>query len=283
MHPFDAPPNPSTSVVLPDPPRKRRRWLFVVIGAGVLAVVGGVVLIATRAEEAPKYSLSASSETTNDVKSMSFVTTTEGFGNEVVAEIDVDVAHGLTHFTMDLGSDVVGLGGEMEMIVDDDNEITYVRSSFFEVFGITVPTEWLAMDAEWLAENAEDTVFNSEGIGNPLDAAIALEDAIDTEEIGFDTVNDIKVKHYRVTFNSDDIFEMNPQLESQLDELAGEIPDELVYEFYIDEQNLLRRVSYTIDIGAGEVTTDIVIVSINEPLQIEIPDEDDVTDARDFL
>lgn len=283
MNPFDAPPNPSTSVVLPDPPRRRRWWMMFVTGAVVLAVTGGVILVATGGDDKPKYSLTASTDTAREVKSMSFVTTTEGFGNEVVAEIEIDVENGLMHFIMDLGSGVVGLGGEMEMIVDTDDEITYVHSSFFDLFGMTAPTEWLRMDAEWLVENGEDTVFNPKGVGNPLDAAVALENAVKTDEIGFDTVNDIKVKHYRVTFKSEDVFATNPQLESQLDELNGDIPDEFVYEFYIDEHNQLRRVTYTVDIGAGEVTTDIVVESINEPLQIDVPDEEDVTDARDFL
>ena len=91
------------------------------------------------------------------------------------------------------------------------------------------------------------------------------------------------MKHYRVTFRTEDVFASNEELAAQLDVLDGLIPDELLYEFYVDEQNLVRRVTYQIDIGIGEVTTDIVIVSINEPVNIKIPDEADVTDANDAM
>ena len=271
------------SVVIPDAPPKRRTGRIIAIGLVAAVAIAGVAFAVTRRDGTPKYSLTAAQGSTGEVKSIVFSTTTGGFGNEVTADIDVDVEHGLTHVTMDLGDDVVGLGGALEMIVDVENKVSYINGSFFEGLGIPLPTEWLSMDDDFLAENGEDSVFNTATVGNPLDATVAIKDAIKTEEIGFDEVGGVKVKHYRVTFRSEDVFGLNEQLASQLDELGGVMPDELVYEFYVDEQNLVRRVTYQIDIGAGEVTTDITVVSINEPVNIEIPDAADVTDARDFL
>ena len=184
---------------------------------------------------------------------------------------------------MDLGTTAVGVGGVVELILDIKNKLTYVNKSFFETLGLPVDTDWLSMDESFFEANGQDSVFNGADLGNPLDAAVALDKAIKTEEIGFDEVNGLKVKHYRVTFRGADVFAADGQLGAQLDQLNGEIPDEIVYEFYIDEQNLVRRVTYVIDVGSGEVTTDIVVKSINEPVDVQVPDKKDVTDANDFM
>lgn len=284
MDPFSAPPSVPLSVVIPDEPRKRHVGRFIAIAVVAVAAIGGVAFAVTRGgDDKPTYSLTEATEATVEVKWLTFTTTTEGFGSEVSAEAESDVEKGLVHLTMDLGSDVVGIGGELEMILDGKNKVTYINGSFFESLGIPIDAEWLSMDEAWFEENGQDSVFNGSDIGNPLDAAVALDKAIKTEEIGFDEVNGLKVKHYRVTFRGEDVLVASGQLGAQLDELDGEVPDEIVYEFYIDEQNVVRRVSYIVDIGSGEVTTDIVVTSINEPVNIAIPDAKDVTDARDFL
>jgi hypothetical protein len=283
MDPFSEPPRTPVSVVVPETPRKRRIVRIVALASVALLAVAGVVFAVTRDGDAATYSLTAADGATKDVRSMTFITTTEGFGSEISAEVETDVENELVHITVDLGSEVFGLGGEIEMIVDVAHEVTYTNGSFFESLGLPLDTEWLSMDAEWFAENGDGTLFNAEAVANPLDAALVLDKAIKTEEVGFDEVGGVKVKHYRVTFRGEDVFAANGQLEAQLEEVDGELPDEIVYDFYIDEQNLIRRVSYQADIGPGEVTTDIVVTSINEPVKVKIPDDDDVTDARDLL
>ena len=283
MDPFSEPPRTPVSVVLPDPPRKRRTGRLIAVAVVAAVVIGGVVFAVTREDDAETFSLTAADGAISDVKTMTFSTTTEGFGNEISAAVETDIERELLHITMDLGSEIFGIGGEIEMIVDLDKSVTYTNNSFFERLGLSLDTEWLSMDAEWFAANGQDSVFNVQAVADPLDAALVLEKAIKTEEVGFDEVNGLKVKHYRVTFRGEDVFEANGQLESQLANLDGEIPEEVVYDFYIDEQNLIRRVSYEVDVGPGEVSTDIVVLTINEPVNIEIPDEEDVTDAIDFL
>ncbi len=283
MDPFSLPPSPPVSVVIADAPRKRHVGRLLAIALVVVAAIGGVAFaISTRGDDKPTYSLKEATSATVDVKTLTFTTTTEGFGSKVSAAAESDVEHGLVHITMDLGSNAVGIGGEIEMILDIENKLTYVNKSFFETIGLPVETEWLSMDEEFFAANGQDSIFKGADLGNPLDAAVALEKAIKTEEIGFDEVDGLKVKHYRVTFRGEDVLAANGQLATQLDELNGELPDEVVYEFYIDEQNLVRRVTYVVDVGSGEVTTDIVVKSINKPVKIEIPADKDVTNARDL-
>lgn len=287
--PFSSPPNtpavPSSpvSVIIPDAPRKRHVWRFIALAVVAVAAIAGVAFVVTKSEDKPTYSLKEATDATAEVKTLTFTTTTEGFGNKVSAEAESDLENGLFHITLDLGADVVGIGGEVEMILDVENKLTYINTSFFDALGLSMPTEWISMDDAYLSENGQASVFAAGDVANPLDAAVALEKAIRTEEIGFDEVNGLKVKHYRVTFRGEDVLVMNEQLQSQLDDVNGEIPDEIVYDFYIDERNQVRRVVYQIDIGSGEVTTDMVVKSINEPLNINVPDKADVTDARDVL
>jgi len=283
MDPFSSPPTTPMSVVIPDAPRKRHVGRLVAIAVVAVAAIAGVAFAVTRSDDKPTYSLKEATDATVEVKSLTFTTTTKGFGSEVSADAESDVENGLVHVTMDLGTGIVGIGGEVEMILDTENKVTYINTSFFESFGLPIATEWLSMDEAWFQENGQNSVFNGADVANPIDAAVALEKAIKTEEIGFDDVNGLKVKHYRVTFRIEDVLVMNEQLVAQLDEMNGELPDEIVYDFYIDEQNQVRRVVYQIDVGSGEVTTDIVVKSINEPVNIQVPDEADVTDARDFL
>lgn len=285
MDPFSAPPSATSSVVLPDEPRTRRTGWFIAIAAAVVALVAvGVVFAVTRGDDAEKYSLTAAGDATGDLKTMTFSTTTAGFGTEVRAVVATDLERELLHINMDLGVAIVGLGGEIEMILDLANGVTYTNVSFFKQLGFPLNTEWLRMDADWVAKNGQDfELFRADAIANPLDAALVLEHATATEEVGFDDVDGLKVKHYQVTVSGEDAFASMGQLAEQLDLLDGAIPDEIVYDFYVDEQNLIRRVSYEIDIGPGKISTDIVVLSINEPVNIEIPDDDDVTNARDIL
>ena len=271
------------SVVIPDAPRERHVGRFVAIAVVAGAVIGGIAFVVTRGDDKPTYSLTVADDATIDVKSIAFTVTTGGLGSEVTAEGEVDVDSQLAHLTMDLGSDVVGFNGKVEMIVDSPGKATYINSAFFKALGLPIDTEWLRMDEAWLAANGQDSIFDGGAIGNPLDAASILDKAIKTEEIGFDEVNGLKVKHYRVTFRGADVLTGNPSLQTQLDQVNGKLPDEIVYEFYVDEQNVLRRITYLVDIGPGEITTDIVVNSINEPVNLKVPDDADVTDARDLL
>jgi hypothetical protein len=148
-------------------------------------------------------------------------------------------------------------------------------------------TEWFSMDAEFLAENGQDSVFNVDGFGSPLDVAAITDVATNVEDMGFEEIDGLKVKRYQVTFKTTDILKANEALEGQLDSMfdiiGGDFPDEIVYDMYVDEQNQMRRVSYVMDVGSFELSADMVVTSINEPVSFKIPEADEVTDAREFF
>ena len=116
MDPFSDPPRTpmATSVVIPDAPHKRRTGRFIAIAVVAAAAIGGVAFAVTREGERAKFSLTEASDAIVAVNTMTFTTTTEGFGSEVSAEVETDVENGLLHLTMDLGIDVVGIGGKID-------------------------------------------------------------------------------------------------------------------------------------------------------------------------
>jgi len=282
MDPFSAPPSTPISVVVPDEPRKRRTGRYIAVVVIAALAIGGVVFAVTRGDDKPTYSLTAAKGATDDVNSYRFLVTTEALGSEVTVEVESDDEQGLAHLLMDFGGGT-GIPVKLEMIVDVESKATYVNRSFYDAIGIPLDTEWLRMDDEWLQQNGQGSIFDVETPAGPLEATAFIDKAVKTEDLGFDEVNGVKVKHYRVTFRGEDVVGANPNLESQLDGLDGTIPDQVVYEMYVDEQNIVRRVSYQMDIGPGEITTDIVMLAINEPLQFELPADKDVTDASDLL
>lgn len=279
VDPFSAPPPLLMSVLIPDEPPKRHSGRFIAIAFVAVAATGGVAFAVTRGDDEPTYSLAASSAATNDATSMTFALTMDVFGSEITGDVAVDITHGLTHLSMDLGTDAIGLGGELEMIVDAPNGTTYVSSAFFEGIGVPVDTDWVRMDSAATG----DTVIDAGDTGDPLDVVAALGDAVKTEEIGFDEVNGLKVKHYRATFRGADVFAWNKQFAAILEQAGGEIPDEVVYDFYVDEHNMVRRIGYQVDMGTSELTGETVVLSINEPVDITVPAEEDVTDASFVL
>ena len=283
MDPFSLPPSVPLSVVIPDAPPKRHvgRWIAILVV--VAAAIGGTAFALTRSDDKPKYSLNATNDATEGATSMSFALTMDVFGTEITGDFEIDIEHGLTHVTMDLGSSAVGLGGKLEMIVDMPNHTTYVSRDFFESIGVPIDTDWVRMDSEFLDESGDGSVFDASATGDPLDATAAIGEALKTEDLGFAKVDGIKVKRYRVTFRGEDVFAFNPQFTAILEEAGTDVPDEVVYEFYVDEQNVVRRISYQVDLGTSELTGDMIVKSINEPVNIKIPDEADVTDARDLM
>lgn len=286
MDPLSSPPITTHvgSVVIPDVPPKRHIGRVIAIAVVAVLAIGGVVFAVTRGgDDKPTYSLTASSDASDDATAMSFDLTMEVLGTQIKGEFDVDVARGLTHMSMDMGSSVFGLGGTLEMIVDTPNAATYVSKDFFEGIGIPIETDWVLMDNDFLAEGAGGSVFDASSTGDPLSATGAIDEALKTEDLGFAEVNGIKVKHFRVTFSGEDVLKFNPQIAEIFDQAGAVVPDEIVYEFYIDVDNQVRRISYEIDMGVAEVTGDIIVKSINEPLDIEVPDEADVTDARELM
>ena len=275
-------PEPTVSVVMQEAPRKRRTGLLV--GAGVLAVAAiasaGFVLLKKDTAEAT-FSLTEASAAAAETKAVAFTMTMSVMGEEITAEAETDSTTGLSHIVMDLGI----LDTSIEMVADTNEKVIYFKSSFLETSGLSVDTDWVKMDEGFLrSQGAEgESIFDSANLGNPLDAGAVFDSAKTVTEIGFDEVDGVKVKHFEVVVDTLEAMKVSPQLQRQFDEVDADIPDELTYDVYVDEQNQIRRTTIEISVMGQTASVDIVIKPSSAPIVIDVPDAADVTDFANLL
>lgn len=282
--PFPPPtlPTPTASVVLEDEPKKRRTGL--IVGAAVLAVAAiataGFVLLKKDTAEAT-FSLTEAAAAAADTKAVAFTMTMSLMGEQVTAEAETDSDSGLTHMVMDIGM----IDGSLEMIADTNEKVIYFKSSFLEDSGLPIDTDWVKMDEAFLQGQAGDgeSIFDSANLGNPLDAGAVFETAKTVTEVGFDEVDGVKVKHFEVVVDTLEAMKVSPQLQQQFDQLDADIPKELTYDVYVDEQNQIRRTTIAMSVAGQNVSVDIVIKPLSEPIVIEVPAPADVTDFADLI
>lgn len=282
--PFPPPtiPEPTVSVVPHDEPKKRRTG--VLIGAGVLAVAAlasaGFVLLKKDTAEAT-FSLTEASAAAADAKAVAFTMTMSLMGEQVTAEAETDSDSGLTHIVMDIGL----IDGSIEMIADTTEKVIYFKSSFLEDSGLPIDTDWVKMDETFLQGQAGEgeSIFDSANLGNPLDAGAVFEKAKTVTEIGFDEVDGVKVKHFEVVVDTLEAMKVSPQLQQQFEQLDADISEELTYDVYVDEQNQIRRTTIDMAVAGQNVSVDIVIKPLTEPIVIEVPAPADVTDFADLM
>lgn len=273
---------PTVPFVAHDEPKKRRSGLL--LGVGILAVAaiaaGGFLLLKKDTAEAG-FSLAKASAAAQETKAVAFSMTIGAMGQTITAEAETDSDSGLSHIVMNLGQ----VAGSMEMVLDTNGKAVYFKSDLL-AGRAPVDTAWVKMDSAFMANHPEvggEAIFESADMGNPLDAGAMFENAKSVTEIGFDEVDGVKVKHFQVVVDTAAAMKVSPQLQKQVDQLKGDIPKELTYEVYVDEQNQIRRT--TIDmVTAGQTTSvDVVIKPQTEPIVIEIPDPSDVTDFADLM
>lgn len=270
-------------VVLDEPPRKRRAGRLVAAGLVVVAALVGTGFVVFEKQTADAaYSLTAASAAAAETKAVAFTMTIGVMGKEVTAEAETDSESGISHIVMDLG--VVGVDSSLEMIADTRGKAIYFKSSFLADSGLPIDTDWVKMDEAFLQEQTGSvSIFDSANIGNPLDAATLFDNAKSVNEIGFDEVDGVKVKHFEVVVDALDALKVTPQLQRQFDALDTEVPTDLTYDVYVDEQNQIRRTTAEISLAGQTVAVDVVIKPLTEPLVIELPDPADVTDFAGLI
>jgi hypothetical protein len=288
--PFPAPftTEPTVSVVIHEPPKRRRTGLLIAGAALVVATlgVGGTLLLLRDDDPADAtYSLTEAADQAASATSVAFTMTVDMLGQRVVAEAETDTVAGLTHLSMNLGDAGLGVDSTIEMLSDANAKVIYMKSAFFDELGMDVDTDWIKMDAEFLSTmgGADGGLFGSASWGNPLDAAPLFAAAESVTDLGFDEVDGVRVKHYEVVVDTAAALATSPQIQQAFDDTDGELPKDLTYDVYVDEQNQIRRTATTVKAGATKVTADIVITPLTEPLHLELPDPGDVTDMSDLI
>ncbi|MEN9645920.1 MAG: hypothetical protein RL238_2589 [Actinomycetota bacterium] len=277
---------PITSVVIDTPPKKSRKGLVAAVAVVVVIALGvGGFLLAKGGSDDDSYSLEAAAARAADAAGTDSTINTEAMGQEVSMHVTMANASKLMQMEMDLGGSLLGDDLTLQAILDGPNETMYIGSAFFAgISGEEIDADWIKMDRAAMESAGQDTSFFDQLDGSAqFDPAGTFEKAKSITEIGMEEFEGEQVKHYEVVVAIADLEGTDGILQSQIDSLDGDVPDEVVYDMYVTEDNEIRRVTSAIDFGVAKVKVEIVQHLLDTEPAIEIPSGDDVIDAAEFM
>jgi len=192
----------------------------------------------------------------------------------------------LMHGTFDFGDIAVGT---IEMIVEED--FAYMRGEAFARLAGDDAT-WLRVDltsTDATAQQLQDLVSGQN------DAAVLLYYLFgadgDVEPLGTETIGGVEATGYGVTLDLDAALERVPAeareaLGLNLDEFTdGGIEHVLQAEVWIDDEGFVRRLVlvYALGeaVGGGEIRVTTDLSAFGEPVDVEIPSNDEVVSLED--
>jgi len=272
---------PPVSVVLHDQPAPRRAGLLAAVGLLLIAAVAGGAFMLMKGDDAKEatYSLEAATTAIDEEKDLAYSVVADSMGQEVTIDAELDSDTGNTRITMQMD----GMFDDgIEMIITEESQTIYVSSDLFSVLGLDIKTDWIKVDKEFLEEQGDNS-FSSAANNDVLAAGDLLADATSVEEVGLETIDGEELMHYRVTVDKETALANSPQLKGQLDELGGEMPDEVVYDMWVTEDNQLRRMSLDLDIGPSILSTLVIVKTLDGPISVELPADDEVTNADELV
>lgn len=191
-------------------------------------------------------------------------------------------------FTMDLSDAGAGL---FEARVDGRD--AYFRADILARLTGDA-TRWLHVDLEDSSPASRELVS---AISGPNDASLLVYYLLGTgsevKGLGTESIGGVEATGYGISISLDTALDaIDPALHDVLDRNIAEmrangIGPELSGEAWLDDQQLIRRVRYTIKLGSASGGGSMIVTAdfsaLGEPVAIDIPDAADVTNAEDVL
>jgi len=275
---FEPPAHAAPQVTVLDvvPPTKRSKKGWLVGGLALVAVVAGLVAfgLSRGGSERESYSFAAAVDGSQTATKFAY-------------EINMDVSFMDIAITgqMDLDAQLMSMEMEtpladapMAFIIDGKAQLMYLDAEALGGGGFA-PTRWISVDLSQVPD-AQD-MFTGGGTSDPVSMAKTLVGAENVEEIGMEEFRGEQLKHYRVTMPIDAALEANPDLADQFDEIGSELPEELVYDVYVTEDNMLRRLVMELPVSDMTMEMEMVMTEIETLDDVTIPPADEVTDMTD--
>ena len=202
-----------------------------------------------------------------------------------------DVANVSADVSMDLDRHLMAMTMEMDQMLDEpiqavfdlNTGVMYMGAAQFADMGAPIG------DAEWIEFDVQDAtgVDMSDMIDqvgdNPLDAAAMFDAAQHVEDLGFDEVRGEKVKHYSIEIDTATALEAQPKLRERLETLGADMPATIVYDAYVNEDNEIARLSYSVEMMGQTTTMDMVVTGVGDEVNIELPDPQTVISLDDMM
>ncbi len=161
-----------------------------------------------------------------------------------------DRSSGLSRVTLGFG----GQAGSNECTIVSSDNYWYVQIPEERRTAISAGKEWIrtAPLASSPAQGLASTPAQGESI-------VDLDAVDDLKEVGREAVRGAETTRYRGNFD------LRASLQNAANPLSGEvlkrlrIPDKIPVDFWIDEDDLIRRTSYSFDIPSGPVTVETML------------------------
>lgn len=194
----------------------------------------------------------------------------------------------------DLSADFESLGiGRIEMLVDDER--VYMRGGVFDKLLSRVPgkQDWLFVDLS----SSDPAVDQFRSLSTGQNDATLLVYFIfgasgQIRDLGAEEVGGVSTTHYALTADLErakaeapaDIAEA---LQASIDQLeAGGVETQLDADIWIDDDGLIRRVSYVYHLsekaGGGQMVATVTFSEFGEPIEFDIPSPDEVLPVTDI-
>jgi hypothetical protein len=233
---------------------------------------------------------------------------TEAAGGPVEVKIEgaYDIANDVYRVAVDtesLGSALGGeLGSEAAGAVMDDVELIVAGDDVYLNLGPLA--ELLGSDVSWFKITLPELLGGEDGQAPALapdpGAALELLNGLgpDATEVGTEQVRGVDTTHYKGTISVQEALDSVPEAErSELEEALGTLVPELVLpdipvDVWIDEAGMVRRVTMSVSadsfglpelVGAGSVSLTVEFFDIGEPVDVQIPPEEEVTSLDELF
>ncbi len=157
------------------------------------------------------------------------------------------------HLTMEMAAMP---GGALEMVLVDGR-------AYMSMPGVTEPGQFFEIDESNPAFGSLD-----DGL-SPADTFAAFDAGLNTvEELGEEQIDGESTTHYRLHVDAEEALKATGQA------TVPGLPDELVYEVWLDSEDHMRRLTY--DLVGTELTMDMT--KWGEPVDIQAPTKDQLVD-----
>lgn len=187
---------------------------------------------------------------------LDMVVTTGGQTMEMAGEVDL----GGGQPSVDADLTMPGLGATRMIVVDG--------SAYVSMPGVT--------DEGMFLEVPQGELEDSGAGLDDIDVASTWEDwdegAGQVVYAGTEDVDGEELRRYEIVVDVQAVLDASGQTGSDAAEASAALGDEITYDVWVDEDDLVRRISYT---AAGAVT-EMTIDRWGEPMDIEAPDPEDV-------
>jgi len=203
----------------------------------------------------------------------------------VSGEAAIDLDAGVMAMTMDFDESFFGSDApdQVEMILDAQDGVWYLGADAFDF-----PTEARWVSVEIGAVFAPLGVSPEElqsGLSGPLTGVSSmLAGANEVIDLGVEELDDHEVRHVQMIVDTDELLAANGDAFETVDTegLEDELPAETAVDFWISNDNQLRRMAYGFEVEGLDIRLAVDVVSIGEPVDIEIPDPQEVVDMADL-